>query len=151
MRPDRPDAELVADDPERLGQLVADVVAAGTLAPQQQREVLRADDRLPGPMRAGPTTARASTSTATVAAAPALAPAPSEAATGADSSPTGASIVGTADDGVPATDVRPRYGRVDIRPVRHRKDVAAAMVDRRPRPVGRRRAMHEVAGRAIDR
>ena len=43
----------------------------------------------------GPTTARASTSTATVAAAPALTPAPSEAATGADSSPTGASIVGT--------------------------------------------------------
>ena len=42
-------AELVADDAERLAQLVTDVVAARALAAEEQREVLGADDRPPWP------------------------------------------------------------------------------------------------------
>ena len=49
MCPDRLDPEFRSDDPERLGEFEANLVAARTWTAQEHREVLRADDRTPRP------------------------------------------------------------------------------------------------------
>ena len=50
VRPDHLDAELSADDTERLREILADGQPARSLAAQEQREVLGADHRPPRPL-----------------------------------------------------------------------------------------------------
>ena len=51
MRTDRPDTEFVVRDPQRLPQLGADHPASGPVRPEQAAQVLRADHRLPRPVK----------------------------------------------------------------------------------------------------
>ena len=113
--PDHLGAELGADDPERLGQLVADVVAARALTTQQQGEMLRADDRAPRTLDRAHVGA-ASTSTLTRAVDRRR---PGEPSTGADRRPDRRSIDGTAATAYQATGLR-RPGRVRIGRMRAR-------------------------------
>ena len=135
------------DDPERLGELGADVAPAGPVAAQEEGEVLGADDRAPRPGDR-----------------------PDDAA-GVDADRDGAVRRGrraaparARDSGAArrldrrhARDARTRpsrsgvAGRVEVRAVRHGEDVARLLVDRLERPVRRGRAVDEVAGRARDR
>ena len=144
MRPHGLDAEFAADDPKGLGQLRADVSPAGPRPAEEEREVLGADDRAPGSGDSTEDMARVDADGDGRV---------RRAGSGGDRRRERASLRldgRHARDGVPRLRAR-RARRVEVRAVRDREDVAAALVDGLERTVGRRAPVDEVAGRARDR
>ena len=141
------DTELVAHDLERAGQVVTDGDAARAIATQQELEVLGADDRPPRSLdpadhATGIHRDLHDPIARTVARRDAR---PDRRRQRTDRTVDG----GQAGDRVDVVGVDVADG-VDVRAVGHGEDVPAAVVERLER-VARRTAMHEVAGRAVDR
>ena len=144
VRPDVGDAELLVRGPERGGELGPDRPAAGGVLRERVGEVLAADHRPPRPGQRPDLGARVDVDLHRADRLGERGRLDGRAARALDVD------VGQGGHGVPARDAG-RAGGVGVRRVRHRQHVAAGVVERLERAVGRVRGVDLVADGPLDR